>query len=300
MAAQLSTKRHSISKCHTEFVNKFYQPANYSENKRIILIEMFSLCRLCAEYKEATELTTQLFELEFKLVLCCGWNASENESEMPSKACDLCVEQLEKSWCFAENVKAAEHKLTKLVSELNQIDQSELMTFDEMTLTTPSTVKQEPEICSVQVKGFEYSIDAFDGPSTFADESLHSNESTLEEETTKKIADKTKTFSEPFLAALTDEDRLTDGTISVNGVDKLTKSFPDMATISWTNCVYKCEKCDRTFDGPHNFFAHNRSIHIDEVQSMEFGCFYCNSRHRREYTLSRHMALEHFQHLKFR
>lgn len=262
---------------------------------------MFSLCRLCAEFKEATELTTQLFELETQLALCCGWSAAENESQMPSKACDLCVEQLQKSWCFAENVKAAEHKLTKLVRELNQIDENEPMTFDEMTLTTTAnTVKQEPEICTIQLKGFDHSIDDDDdADARFSDESFHSNGSTLEE-CTKKIADKTKTFSEPFLAALTDEDRLTDGTISVNGVEKLAKLFPDMATISWTNCVYKCEKCDRTFKGPHNFFAHNRSIHIDEVQSMEFGCFYCNSRHRREYPLSRHMAVEHFQHLKFR
>lgn len=51
--------------------------------------------------------------------------------------------------------------------------------------------------------------------------------------------------------------------------------------------------------GPHNFFAHNRSMH-HEMQLMMLSCFYCPVRHQREYHLSQHMATDHFKHLKFR
>lgn len=58
---------------------------------------MFSLCRLCAACTDATELTTEISTLEAKLEFCCGWKLSENEARMPQKACDLCVDQLQKS-----------------------------------------------------------------------------------------------------------------------------------------------------------------------------------------------------------
>lgn len=265
---------------------------------------MFSLCRLCAEYKNSDELKTEIIELESKLTLCCDWNASSNVSEMPPKACDSCVGQLEKSWCFAKSVKAAEKKLSKLISEQNRKESTddEVITNDDAILSNSFEVK--PDICNVEINELEINEenDIFDDPDDPTTYSNVDSEVSSENELikiTKKTTDEKKSL-DPFLAQLTDEDRLGDGAISVNGVAKLEQLFPEMKSMSWTECEYKCDKCNRIFKGPHKFYAHNRSLHFDNIHSVTFKCVYCKSRHGREYTLSRHIAAKHFPHLKFR
>lgn len=267
---------------------------------------MFSLCRLCANCKDSTELTTQITEIETKLTRCFDWFPSENESQKPPKACTLCVQQLDHFWHFVEVAREADDKLNKLLFEQIQPDSIESVAFEEDIIKPPDSIKCEPEICLIELKELEQPC--FDNVENAFD-SLESNLSAdcaayfgiRPDKPTKKHADKKiKTEVDSFLAQLDDEDRISDGTISVNGVAKLEKLFPEIINMSWNDCQYKCEKCNRLFQGPHNFFAHNRSIHIDEVQNMTFGCFYCDSRHRREYALSRHMSIEHFKHLKYR
>lgn len=140
----------------------------------------------------------------------------------------------------------------------------------------------------------------FDEPATFSDaESTHSDINEQKEK--KKInSEKMQVLKDPFLSGLSPEDCLEGGLISANGVAKLEKLNPDMKTISWSNCQYKCDKCDKMFTGSHNFYAHIRSIHIDEVISINVSCFYCNATHRREYALNKHIASAHHPHLKYR
>lgn len=272
---------------------------------------MFSLCRLCAKDTLDIDLTTQIFDLQPKLSLCCGWKPSENESQMPQKACSLCVDRLERSWEFAETVWAAEQSLYKLTCEL---DQTNLDVFVPVGIeilpntmkSVPDAIKSEPGFGAVDTDDYDFPIDeiAFDQPNNdgpsgdeFEGKVLVPNKSAKKsnEKIYKEYSD-----TDAILNALDDEDRVKDGTINAKGVAKLQKLFPEMSTISWSDCQFKCDKCIRTFNGPHNFFAHNRSFHMNEILSMELSCFYCNSKHRREYTLNRHIAMEHFSHLKFR
>ncbi|XP_055311614.1 zinc finger protein 84-like isoform X1 [Sitodiplosis mosellana] len=262
---------------------------------------MFRLCRLCAKYTEPTELITLISELEFKLTLCCGWKQSENELQFPKNACNSCVGQLQQSWSFAERVCEAERQLNKIASELNSTNADEPQLHIEEV--TSMEIKLEPDICSTELEVLEpnFDVTAFDCPVIESDaESSHSNKSTRKQKkSSKRVTENLQPKSDPFLAALAEKDCLADGTISVNGVAKLEKLFPEMKTMTWNSCQYKCEKCNRSFKSPQNFFAHNRSLHLEAVPTMTFSCFYCDSKHRREYNLTRHIAGEHFPHLKF-
>lgn len=78
---------------------------------------MFRLCRLCAKCPEPSDLTTNISNIESKLVICCKWKPSEYEIQMPNKACNLCMDKLQMCWNFVESVWAAEKQLNKLLAE---------------------------------------------------------------------------------------------------------------------------------------------------------------------------------------
>lgn len=268
--------------------------------KRYLSLKMLFLCRLCAKCIDATEQTTKVSELQLKLSTCCGWNPAENEDQMPQKACSCCVAQLQTSWSFAESVWAAEKQLYKLASE--SIQPNEILELHEDIKIEETEAK--PDISSNLI--LDDPDESFDDDGVFGEpigysdaESMHSSKSQTQA-TIKKRVRKKRTKKDPFIAALDPEDCLAGGLISSNGLQKLEKLFPLMKTVSWNECKYKCDKCDRNFLGPNNFYAHIRSIHLDEVKTIDVLCIYCNSTHRREYALNRHIASEHFLHLKYR
>lgn len=123
---------------------------------------------------------------------------------------------------------------------------------------------------------------------------------TTQNKSTKKTAVDIGAELDAFVAALPNEDRFSDGSISANGVIMLEKSFPSVKTMTWDLCQYKCNECTRMFNGPKNFFVHLRSIHYAETHSMDFFCTYCDKKYQREFNLHRHMAEEHLPHLKYR
>lgn len=252
--------------------------------------EMFSLCRLCAVEKDPEKLKTPISDLEEKLILCCGWIPSKNESQMPIKACEECVEQLHRSWCFAESVKAAETKLNQLIIEQIKAEADSDNAFLINEVMIPVSIKLEPELYLMESEEFIH----------IEDERLNDDDIKCSDAESSNSNGKTfKTRRDQFLAYLNDDDRFADGTITTNGIYKLEKVFPEMKSISWLKCVFKCYKCNRKFEGLNNFHAHNRSIHKEQVGKMILKCFYCKSEHRREYTLCQHMAMEHFPHLKY-
>lgn len=295
-----------------------------SEIKTNILIEMFRLCRLCAKYTEPIELVTGIAELESKLTLCCGWQPSKNEEKFPQNACNSCVRQLEQSWNFAENVRAAGEKFHRIASEQILTDTVELhprsadntslkirfggfeqnldieeekpheimtesneMHADELQQYIEEVTKTEPEL----VDHDYLNVTAFDCPEIESDvESSHS----------QKSSDNSLPITDPILAQISEKYCLADGTISANGIHELEKLFPGTKTMTWSSCQFKCHKCNRSFESLQNYYSHNRSRHLEEMKSMMFSCFYCDSKHSREYFLNRHIAGEHFPHLKFR
>lgn len=215
---------------------------------------------------------------------------------------------------FCPKWRVAEHKLNKFLLEKN----------DPLTINAIASngvIEDDPSVRSVDSKVLDESLDDTDlGGDTVDALDDHISDSDAKYLDYSKID---QNLTNPFLKHLNDEDRIVDGTIRAIGVLKLQKLYPAMKTLSWTDCLYNCEKCNQTFQGktkaseiklmltkfnsfphsiqqgPHNFYAHNTSKHFDEVQSMEFACYYCRSKHKREYTLSPHMAQEHFTHLKF-
>lgn len=210
---------------------------------------MFSICRLCANCKDDIELTTQITELESKLALCCGWYPTENEIQLPTKACDNCVDELDKCWYFAQSVRNAEQKLNKLLMEQNDLTAVDTAEYNE--LLADDKIKIDPGILAVELKEFENSCDENNGNNGDEDEAIFDNpfiDSDAECSTSNKIQINLPDV-DPFLDHLIDEDRIADGTVSAGGVYKLEKLYPEMKTMSWTNCLYKCEKCNQTIQG---------------------------------------------------
>lgn len=289
-------------------------------------IKMFSLCRLCAACTDPIELITEVSELQPKLVHCFGWRQSEKEIEMPKKACNSCVDRLQKSYDFVECMLLAEKQLNKLLSEQIQTATDEFLP-QTIEIKFEDDKKRIPDVpVSVELESLggcigdvnilnddhkndvlEYDDGIFGEPIEYSDDDEDDNDAgganenkNVTKKVSKKRVRKKQPPNEPFLDALDIEDRLENGMVSTNGVKKMEKQFPDMKTVSWEDCQYKCEKCDRIFKGSLNFYSHIRSIHIEEMLTIVVPCFYCNSKHRREFTLNRHIASEHFTHLKFR
>ncbi|XP_031621561.1 zinc finger protein 425-like [Contarinia nasturtii] len=263
---------------------------------------MFSLCRLCAKHTNASDLTTEVCDITSKLKVCCGWKPIENDAEMmPNKACNLCVENLQQSWNFAESIWAAQQQLIKLASEVHPQTDIDPMSYVEGIID--DSIKHEPDNRSETDEDHQqFDTELFVEPIIKSDfDSTHAKKTIRRsKKSAKKVEEKASSTCDSFMAAVYDEDQLADGTIRASAVARLEKLFPEMKTIIWNECKYICKKCDQIIKSPQNFFAHNRSFHLEETPTMDFFCFYCNSKHRREHFLSRHMAVEHFPHLKYR
>lgn len=264
---------------------------------------MFSLCRLCARCMDTTEPFTNIDQVKLMLSTCCGWKPVDDENQMPQNACNLCIDQLNRSWEFAEAVAVAERQLLKLVNESAEPDLVVPILPDEQIKeeSPEETQDIEPAVdVPIDEKSEFFDDDVFGEPFDYSDaESLHSIESENPVRP-KNPAKRSRRRKDPFVEALSPEDKLEGGLISPNGIAKLEKLFPLMKTVTWDDCKYKCIKCDKHFVGPNNFYTHIRSIHLDEVKTIKVLCCYCNTKHRREYALNRHISTEHFAHLKFR
>ncbi|XP_031617242.1 zinc finger protein 431-like isoform X2 [Contarinia nasturtii] len=252
---------------------------------------MFSFCRLCAKQTEATALATELSEIESKLKLCCGWKPSENEIEMPNKACDLCVEKLQQCWNFAESIWEAEKQLIEMANEIKAQKSVDPLLHVEGDSTVPGCVSAEFD------KEEEHHFD-----DELFTETESDSESSIENYETppKNMAKKLKPTCFAFLAAIADDDQLSDGTIRPSALVKLEEQFPEMKTMTWNDCQYICKICDKVMKSPQNFWAHHRSIHPMETKTMDCFCFYCDYTHKLEHRISHHMAVQHFPHLKYR
>lgn len=196
---------------------------------------MFSLCRLCGNYKDPLELNAEVIELEQKLSLCCGWYPSENLVQLPVKVCDTCVNELNKCWCFAQLVQNAESKLIKLLTEPKQNEPVFNGTPEYNEFIAENSVKNEPIDTDPQLNETKQL-----GCIIFSSIESHDEKSQPVD-------------IESFMQHLNDEDRIVDGTVSASGVAKLHQLYPELKTFTWTDCLYKCEKCNRRFLGKLNF-----------------------------------------------
>lgn len=226
---------------------------------------MNSICRLCANSKDEIDLTAQISELESKLALCCGWYPTENETKLPTKVCGTCVDELDKCYCFAQSVRDAEIKLKKLLAEQNDSITIEVTEFND--LIADDTIKVDPNIYSLELKEVDSSFDNYDASEAIFDDPI--TDSDTERSNSSKI-EKSLPDSDPFLDHLNEEDRIVDGTVSTSGVSKLEQLYPEMKTTSWTNCVYKCDKCNLTYEGIGQRCREKRIFGINDDKMIYF------------------------------
>lgn len=287
---------------------------------------MFSLCRLCAKYTEPAELIAEKVELERKLALCCGWQPSPNEFQMPKKVCNACVSEVDRSWNLVEQIRGAETQLNKLLSEQlqsnsNQNDGQQNVDFkrehdvEQINYTFDGKFYEDGNYFNDDGGGDDDDDDHSDTcghVEVFGESINYSNDKNSEPKKKKKSNEPVKKKTnknhlqnrkknDPFFATLNPEDFLDNGQISTDGVTKLTKLYPAMKTMSWNECQYICTKCDQTLKGANNLYIHMRSIHSEDPKKfIKMACFYCSFKTRREAALNRHISAEHYEHLKFR
>lgn len=88
---------------------------------------MTTYCRLCAEFKESTEIVTSIHDserlIEQKLVACCQWNVELDDSNVPKDVCEHCLDKLDKCWLFSQSVQSAQRKLRQIFDGMR--DESE-------------------------------------------------------------------------------------------------------------------------------------------------------------------------------
>lgn len=249
---------------------------------------------------------------------------------MPNKACNFCVNELQRSWNLVEQIRGAEKQLDKLLSEQVQANSIQNDAQQMLEFKAEQYVEQTHHTADTK---FDVSMDDDyfnDGGGGFNDDDYNDDDSNIDDhgevfgesinyikdkksepekkntkpqkEPAKKKQPNKNTFkNDPFFVTLNPEDFIDDGQLSLDAVKKLTKLNPDMTTMSWSECQYNCTKCKRVLKGATALYTHMRCMHIDDPKmSVKLSCFYCGFKHAREATINRHIATEHYEHLKFR
>lgn len=268
-------------------------------------------CRLCAGLKTEYEIASEICDLKLMLTKCCQWEKSENESQLPQQVCYICMELLDNCWEFLLQIESAEKKLNEMLVG-QKLEVKEDIAFIELEPLIED-IKEDIQ----EIKDDESSSNDVQTESAFAaeqnenndaDDADDNNDSNSHNENNNSSNDSEQEEKEtasrprrkPFKSILVEEDYLASGLISTKGVEKLMAEMPDMKTLNWNNCKYKCIKCDdRNIDGINNYISHCKSVHFDQFKKMRFFCYYCNEKQRNLRLLNSHIAEQHYIHLKY-
>lgn len=279
-------------------------------------MKMFSFCRFCAQPKKHGELVTDLENISEMYKRICPKYDSELSNKLPQRICSPCSDRLLNCWNFIEQIESAEEKLTKMIMNRseNALPVEEVIVCENSILIFESTVeKVEPKNES-------------DAEQSESQEAQLMDESDTDESDTKERSNQRNQNSvhgEPidpdikrqeyilnrkrrrmkyveFFSEVPRGEILADGTISDKTVSKLETRFPDMKTISWDTCEYKCAKCLQIVEGTNQFFIHFQSKHFEELDSYRFPCYHCNDVYESLFKLNRHIGNKHYIHLRYR
>lgn len=272
--------------------------------------EMSFYCRLCADLKTEHEIASEVCDLRQMLTKCCQWQKSENESQLPQQVCYICMEQLDNCWEFLLQVESAEKKLNELLADqksevkediafielgplIEDIKEDIQEIEDDESLS--NDVQPESSIAAEQNENDDDNDIDYNDSNSHNENNNSSNDSEQEEKGTRS-----RPRRKPFKNILTEDDYLASGLISIKGIEKLMAELPDMKTLNWNNCKYKCIKCDdRNIEGTNNYISHCKSVHFEQSKKMKFFCFYCNEKLRNFRLLNSHIAEQHYIHLKY-
>lgn len=301
---------------------------------------MFSFCRFCAQKKKRVELVTNLQNVPEMYTRICPKYDSKYLHQLPQQICSPCSDQLSNCWKFIEQIESAEKKLTEMIINRSEkalpleeviVCENSILVFEsKVEHLKPSDMKKSTQEAKMldesntqhSNQGAE-SMDASDGEQSnikaeLADES-DTNESDTEESNQRDQDNQGEQIDQEikrqeynlnrkrrrmkyvkFFSKVPRSEILADGTISNKTVTKLEQTYPEMKTISWETCKYKCDKCSQVVEGMNPFFIHFQSKHFEELDSYRFRCYNCNDVHESLFKLNRHIAIQHYIHLRYR
>lgn len=269
-------------------------------------------CRLCAGLKTEDEMASEICDLRLMLNKCCQWQKSENECHLPQHVCYICMEQLDNCWEFLLQIECAEKKLNEMLTD-QKVEVKEDIAFVEFKPHIEDIKEDIQEIkddenssnyvqaeCLSAIEQNENNNDDNDDENDNNDNNNDNNNSSNDSEQEVIKGARSRPLRKPFKSILEENDYLASGLISIEGVEKLMTELPDMKTLNWNNCKYKCIKCDdRNINGINQYISHCKSIHFEQYKKMKFFCYYCNEKLRNFRLLNSHIAEQHYIHLKY-
>lgn len=260
---------------------------------------MFRFCRLCAEKKTLKQLTTDVYQVKEMLFKILRWKKLDNETQLPQRVCDLCVESLNKCCNFIEGVKLADVKLNGMTKKQHFTRSSvsaniEAIYFEDEKVENEQDIKNDANDEQEDINEADNCIN----DEEFTDETPQPKSSDCRKEPNKRK--RNQLHGNKFLESCPQEYRLSDGTISVEGVTKLEQNWPEMKTITWDQCKYKCDKCPKIIEGPIQFYEHFNAFHMDELKDYRFICYHCGDIQQDLINLNIHIGMKHILHLRYR
>lgn len=297
---------------------------------------MCSFCRFCAQEKKDGELLTHLQDVSEMFRRIHSRFDSESSHQLPQRICGPCSEQLLNCWNFIEQIESAEKKLTEMI--MNRSENAHPV--EEIIVCENSILIFEPKIEILEPSDGEKVIqkaETLDATDTeegdqgaeliIESDTDQSNQKVepMDESDTEQCYQKKNQKNEgeqiddeikrqeynlnrkrrrmkyvKFFSEVPRHDILADGSISDKTVSKLKQIYSEMKTISWETCKYKCDKCSEITQGSNQFFIHFQSKHFDELDSYRFPCYNCNDVYESLFKLNRHIATQHYIHLRYR
>lgn len=98
---------------------------------------------------------------------------------------------------------------------------------------------------------------------------------------------------------LTEEDCNADGSIKDESIIKLKQEYPFIETNLWMKYDFECSICQKICNDYCDFKSHTNLNHPNDLELMDFKCFYCKRSHKQYTQLFHHVTNVHMGHVKF-
>ena len=288
---------------------------------------MSDFCRLCGIVKdlyELSEIDDSELLLEFKLKSCFNISLTFDKL-MPQNVCSECIQCLEKSFVFHQNilnvqedlVQNMKHNVKKEILDCNiecivlleQIPSSLLRRSTrkvediheiENTIQTEFELKNKKQIKLKKVKKVKFSIPAQKKISSTNKKAIKVENKKVAKASKVKLSRTTKkkscrirqtrvyTMKEVYVKELNGIFERTPKTF--DGNEDITNS------IVWSKYIWKCDKCDLRFNDITLLEQHHFESHSNEI--FQYCCFSCPTSILHKYAVINHITI-HQPYLRF-
>lgn len=262
----------------------------------------------------------------------------ESNENLPQHICIVCYEKLEQSWLFAEHVASAQYKLIEIIrnSKLDPPDDGGDDTkYDYYYGDRVDNLSEPPVEINVYVEVEEIQkTNTEDSEANPIDhrlnESTKAKTMTMTKNSSKKIktlknksesVDKSEKKSTQMNLGQNEDDQSPDAEKSTSNSSNFSNNFPKMlklydrnadgsvnsdtvqrlGLVNWMVLQHQCWICSTCFCSNYELKAHFTSEHSNT--DLRYICSICKSKVRSSYVrrahLHRHIARQHFPHLKY-